>query len=65
MNDRPYLLISGCIFGIVALGHLLRVLNGWAFEIGPLSLPMWFSWLGTAGAGFLAVWAFRLAAKTR
>ena len=65
MNSRTYLVISGTVFGIVAVLHLLRVANGWAMVLGPWSTPMWVSWLGTIVPAVLCVWAFRLASQTR
>ncbi len=62
-SKTAYLYISGTIFGIVAILHLVRVINGWDFVLGPWSLPMIVSWLGTIGPGFLSVWAFMLASK--
>ena len=64
MSSRPYLVVSGLIFSVVAAAHLLRVINGWAFEVGPWSFPMWVSWIGTAAPSILGVWAFRLAARS-
>ena len=61
MQQHPYLVVTGTIFGLVALVHLLRVVNGWSFEIGPWSLPMAASWIGTLVPAILCVWAFRLA----
>ena len=63
MVSRPYLLISGIVFGVVAVAHLLRVVNGWALELGPWSVPMWLSWVGSIGPAALSAWAFRLAGK--
>ena len=63
MNSRAYLVISGTIFGIVAILHLLRVVNGWAVVVGPWSAPMWISWLGTLLPAALCVWALRLASR--
>jgi len=65
MNARTYLAASGTVFGIVAMLHLLRVLNGWAVAIGPWSAPMAVSWLGTAFPAFMGWWAFRLASRQR
>ena len=65
MNHRTYVRISGTIFGIVAILHLLRVVNGWPLELGPRSVPMWISWCGTIGPAILCVWAFRLASRSR
>jgi len=63
MNARTYLMISGVIFGLVAILHLIRVINGWAFLVGSWSVPMWASWLGTAVPAVLCLWAFRLASR--
>jgi hypothetical protein len=63
-STRVYLLITGVIFGFVAVMHLLRVLNGWSFEIGPILLPIWMSWGGFIAAAALSAWAMYLA-RTR
>ena len=60
---RGYLLTSGIIFGLVAVLHLLRVVNGWPFQVGPWSVPMWSSWLGVLVPAVLCGWAFRLARR--
>jgi hypothetical protein len=65
MNARIYVVLSGFVFGIVAVLHLLRVVNGWAVAVGPWSVPMGASWLGTIFPAVLCVWAFRLASRTR
>ena len=43
MNSRVYLILSGSIFGIIAVLHLLRVVNGWDLVLGPWSVPVWIS----------------------
>jgi len=63
MNSRGYLVISGAIFAIVAILHLLRVLNNWVLVLGPWSAPIWVSWMGTVVPVVLGVWAFRLASR--
>jgi hypothetical protein len=63
MNPRAYLVISGTLFGIVAILHLLRVVNNWAVVVGPWSAPMSVSWLGTLIPAVLCVWALRLASR--
>ena len=65
MNSRTYLAVSGTVFGIVAVLHLLRVVNGWAVVVGPWSAPMGVSWLGTIFPAVLGVWAFWLASRIR
>lgn len=34
-------LIAAIILGIIALIHLLRLILGWAFIVGTLTVPMW------------------------
>lgn len=65
MTTRAYLIVSGAIFGLVAALHLLRVVNDWVFELGPWSVPMSFSWLGTLLPALLCAWAFRAASRDR
>ena len=65
MDIRTYLAVTGTLFGAVALFHLLRVVNGWTAVVGPWSVPMWISWLGTIVPGALCCWAFRLASGPR
>ena len=65
MNPRPYLYLSGSVFGLVALGHLLRVLNAWPLTCGPWQVPMALSWLGTLGPALLCAWAWTLARRAR
>jgi hypothetical protein len=59
-----YLHITGAIFGIVAIVHILRLAFGWPAEIAGWSVPMWVSWVAIVLAGALCIWAFRLAART-
>ena len=63
MKTRPYLMISGSIFGIVAVLHVLRLINHWPFQLGPWPLPVWASWFALAVSASLSVWAFRLSTK--
>ena len=64
-SPRLYLVVSGVIFGIVAILHLVRLVNGWRFDLGPWSIPMWMSWGGTLLPAILCVWALRLAATLK
>ena len=64
MYQRMYLFISGGVFGIVALFHLLRVVRCWPVVLGSWSAPLWLSWLGIVGPSFLCIWALRLAMRS-
>ena len=63
MGHKTYLAISGAIFGLVAVGHILRVMFNWSFAIGGWSAPMTASWIALFAAAALCAWAIRLAAK--
>lgn len=53
-----YLIVSGVVFGIVALLQLARVMYGWPVQIAEFNLPVWASGIAVAVAGGLSVWAF-------
>ena len=59
MSRKLYLIISGTIFGLVALLHLARVVFHWQAQVGAWVVPFWLSWGGLVGAGILSIWAFR------
>ena len=57
---RSYLVVSGVLFGAVALLHLVRLIYGWPAVIGTTSMPLWVSVVGMVVAGGLCVWGFAL-----
>jgi len=63
MNQKPYLLLSAVIFGLVGIMHLLRAINGWIFQIGDWSAPATISWAAGAVAILLSIWGFRLSTR--
>jgi hypothetical protein len=60
---RAYILVSGLLFGVVAVVHILRLAYGWPVQIAGLSVPMDVSWAGIVVPGALCVWAFALARR--
>jgi len=58
---QAYLVVSALIFGVVAIIHLVRAVNGWAFVVGPLEIPNAVSWAGFVVTATLCYWAIRLA----
>jgi len=56
--QNKYTLVSGIIFGIVAVLQAVRALNQWAVQVGPISVPVWFSWMAVVVTSGLCVWAF-------
>ena len=65
MKNRPYLLLSGSIFGLVAVMHAVRTILHVQVRAGETEIPMWISWFGCLAAAGLCAWAFTLAARTR
>jgi hypothetical protein len=57
---RAYLQISGALFGLIALAHLLRLFRHWPVDLAGFMVPLWVSWLGLLLAGGLSIWALRL-----
>jgi hypothetical protein len=58
MAKKVYVLVSGIIFGLVAIAHAVRLLNHLSIQIGGFFVPMCVSWLGVLAAAALCIWAF-------
>ncbi len=48
-------LLAIIVFTIVALAHLLRLVDGTQIVIGSTSIPMWVSILGVLAPGLIAI----------
>jgi uncharacterized membrane protein YbhN (UPF0104 family) len=57
---KYYLRVSGALFGLIAIGHLLRLLYRVPAELGQWVVPLWISVIGLLLPAALAIWAFRL-----
>lgn len=57
--SKCYILVSGLVFGIVALAQASRALMQLPVHIGSFEIPVWASWVASAVAGGLCAWAFR------
>lgn len=60
MNKETYLKVSGIIFSVVTILHVLRLVLNWEVVLGGWQVPIWASFLGIAVGGFLAYSAFKL-----
>jgi len=63
MGHRNYCVVSGVLFALVALAHLLRIANGMSISVDDYAVPMLVSWAGMVVPAVLAIWAFRIAGK--
>ena len=60
MTQRTYIQITGMLFGLIALLHIVRLINGWPAVIGVWTMPLGLSAVGIVVASFLAWSAWRL-----
>jgi hypothetical protein len=52
--------VASVIFGIFAIGHLLRLMNHAQVTVGTHTIPMGLSWIALIVAAILCVWMWRL-----
>ncbi|MBL7138119.1 MAG: hypothetical protein ISS17_05055 [Bacteroidales bacterium] len=61
INSKNFWLrITGAIFGVVAIIHLLRIITGVQVLIDGWLLPVWVNWMGLVATAFLFIWLWRL-----
>jgi Fe2+ transport system protein B len=65
MKSKTFILTAAIIFGIVAVLHLLRAINGLPLIIGIWEAPIWLSWLAFVVAGLMSYFGFKLACKKK
>jgi hypothetical protein len=53
---KGYIAISVLIFALVAIGHMLRIAEGWQVQVGDTSVAMPVSWIALVVSVILAVW---------
>ncbi len=54
-----YIVVSGGLFGVIAVVQAVRALNQWPVHVGDFNVPVWISWVVGVVAGSLCAWAFR------
>jgi len=52
--------VASIIFGIFAIGHLLRLINHAQVTVGTHTIPMGLSWVALIVAAILCIWLWRL-----
>jgi len=58
-----YAVVSGVLFGVVAVLQAVRALYQWPVHVAGVDIPMWGSWVAVVVAGSLCAWAFQSAHK--
>lgn len=56
MDQHTYTRLTGVIFLLIAVLHLLRILYRWGAVIGGWSVPLWLSWVALIIGAYLAWW---------
>ena len=55
-----YVAISAIIFALVAIGHVVRIVQGWQVQLGDMGVAMSVSWVALVVSAALAVWGAML-----
>lgn len=63
MGIKAYCAVSGILFTLVALVHLLRIVFEMPIRVDETDVPMMVSWVGLVVPGGLAFWAFQLSRR--
>jgi hypothetical protein len=56
--SNSYAVISALIFALVAVGHVVRLVNRWTVQVGPYNVSMNVSWAALVVSALLAIWGF-------
>jgi len=59
-SQKTGLRVASIIFGIFAIGHLLRLLKQTPVMVGSHQIPMGVSWIALIVAAILCLWLWRL-----
>lgn len=54
MEQKTVAIVSGALFGVMALLHLLRVIWGWEAQVSGWAVPPWLSIIFLAVAAWLS-----------
>ena len=56
--SNSYAVISALIFALVAVGHVVRLVNRWTVQVGPYNVSMNVSWAALVVSALIAIWGF-------
>ena len=56
--SNSYAVVSALIFALVAVVHVLRLVNRWTVQIGPYNVSMKVSWAALVVSALIAIWGF-------
>ena len=56
--SNSYAIISALIFAVVAIMHVVRLVNRWTVQVGPYNVSMNVSWAALVVSALIAIWGF-------
>ena len=56
--SKSYAALSALIFAVVAIMHVVRLIQGWSVAVGPYNVSMNVSWAALVVSALLAIWGF-------
>ena len=56
--SNAYAAVSALIFAVVAIAHVVRLVNRWTVAIGPYNVSMNVSWVALVVSALIAIWGF-------
>ena len=63
MDKRPFTLLAAILLLVIAIAHLLRIVDGWQVTVADSIVPLWVSWIALVVSGGLSVMLFREARR--
>ena len=58
--QKTGLRVASVLFGLFAIGHLIRLINQIPVQVGSHQIPMGLSWVALIIAAILCIWLWRL-----
>lgn len=65
LSAKTFFQLTGVIFSVIGVLHLLRLFYGWSIVIVGWTVPLWFSAVGIVIAWYIAYNAWQLAKKKK
>ena len=56
--SNSYAVVSALIFAVMAIAHVMRLVNQWTVQIGPYNVSMNVSWAAVVVSALIAIWGF-------
>jgi hypothetical protein len=62
--EKTGLRVASVLFGLFAIGHLIRLIKQIPVQVGSHQIPMGLSWVALIIAALLCIWLWRLSSRT-